>query len=405
MRHPIRIDLSSPAFNADPYPLFARLREEAPVHHVMLPGRQPAWLVPRYGDVLAALTGPQYAKDRRNARPGNRAVKQPWVPGIVRPLLRNMLDRDAPDHTRLRTLVQKAFTPSAVERMRARIHAVTHALLDAAAGRGRMDLIADYALPLPTTIIAEMLGVPAADARKFHRWSSAIVATTPSRWGMLKAIPSVAAFLRYLRRIVRARRAEPRDDLATALVQAEEAGDRLDEDELVGMMFLLLVAGHETTVHLIGNSVLALLQHPTQLAWLRADPARIGPAVEELLRFAGPLKVATERYARSDIRMGETTIPQGALVYLVLASANRDAQHFPDPDVLDLGRAPNRHVAFGRGIHFCLGATLARLETQIALTTLLERTRALRLVSPSALRWRAGLVLRGLERLPVTFTT
>ena len=220
-----------------------------------------------------------------------------------------MLDVDPPDHTRLRALVHKAFTPRLVEEMRDRIQSLTDELLDAAERRGRMDLIRDYALPIPTTIIAEMLGVPVADRHRFHRWSQVIVASAPSGWGMLRAIPSAMAFLRYIRRLVKARRASPRDDLVTALVQAEEAGQRLSEDELVAMVFLLLIAGHETTVNLIGNGTLALLKHPDQMRRLRDDPGIIKPAVEELLRFDSPLETATERYAREDVTVARGDDP------------------------------------------------------------------------------------------------
>ncbi len=402
----MKADLVSPQFNANPYPFFARLRAEAPVQQVMLPGMPPAWLVTRYEDVLAALKDRRFVKDRLNAVPAGGSVKQPWVPGFVKPLTRNMLDLDAPDHTRLRTLVHKAFSPRTIEQMRARIQTLTDELLDAVEDRGGMDLIRDYALPLPTTIIAGMLGVPVEDRHRFHRWSSAIVATNPSTLGMIRAIPNIIAFLRYIRRLVKARRRDPGDDLVSALVQAEEAGDQLSEDELVSMVFLLLVAGHETTVNLIGNGVLALIGHPDQLESLREDPERIGLAVEELLRFCGPLKVATERYAREDSAIAGTTIPQGELVYLGLASANRDEQQFDDPDRLDVTRTPNRHLAFGQGVHFCLGAPLARLEGQIAIDTLLRRTRDLRLSVPhEALKWQRGLIIRGLRALPVTFAS
>jgi cytochrome P450 PksS len=249
-----------------------------------------------------------------------------------------------------------------------------------------------------------MLGVPVEDGPKFHRWSRAIVATNPSRWGMIKAIPNILAFLRYIRRLVNLRRIEPRDDLVSSLVEAEEAGDRLNEDELVAMIFLLLVAGHETTVNLIGNGTLALLRSPDQMESLRGNPDLIESAVEELLRYCGPLKVATERYAREGTTIDGTTIPQGELVYLALASANRDERQFASPDTLDLTRAPNRHLAFGQGIHFCIGAPLARLEGQLALNKLLQRTRDLRLsVAPEVLTWQGGLVIRGLKGLPVTF--
>ncbi len=395
-------DIASPEFKANPYPFYARLRAEAPVFRVRLPDKQPAWLVTRYDDVAGVLKDERFVKDRGNALTPEQSRKQPWIPNLFQPLARNMLDLDAPDHTRLRTLVHKAFTPRRIEEIRHRIQSLTEDLIDAAAGRGRMDLIRDYALPVPTTIISEMLGVPVSDRHKFHRWSQVIVASAPSGWSMLRAIPSAMAFLRYIRRLVKARRSSPRDDLVTALVHAEEVGARLSEDELVSMVFLLLIAGHETTVNLIGNGSLALLNHPDQMRRLREDPSIIKPAVEELLRFDGPLATATERYAREDVALGGTTIPRGALVYAVLGSANRDERQFPDPDRLDLTREPNRHLAFGLGIHYCLGAPLARLEGQIAIGTLLRRLPNLRLaIPPGAVRWRRGLVLRGLAALPV----
>jgi cytochrome P450 len=399
----IEVDLASPEFKADPYPFFARLRETAPVCRVTLPGRQAAWLITRYDDVAAALKDARLAKDRNTALTPDQAARQPWVPKMFRPLNRNMLDLDPPDHTRLRGLVQKAFTPRLIERMRERVDSLTGELLDAALRRRRVDLIRDYALPIPTTIIAEMLGVPAADRHRFHRWSRVIVATSPSGPGMAKAIPSVFFFLRYIRRLVRARRAEPRDDLVSALAQAEEAGDELSEDELLAMIFLLLVAGHETTVNLIGNGALALMRHPAQMERLRGgEPALVKTAVEELLRYESPLATATERFAREDIPIAGVVIPRGEMVYAVLASANRDDRQFPRADVLDVAREPNRHLAFGLGIHYCLGAPLARLEGEIAIAALVRRAPGLRLsVQPGELRWRRGLVLRGLESLPV----
>jgi len=396
------VDIASPAFKADPYPYYARLRDEAPVHRVTLPDRQAAWLIARYDDVAAALKDDRLVKDKTVALTPDQAARQPWVPSIFRPLARNMLDVDPPDHTRLRSLVQRAFTARLVDRMRGRIEGLAADLLDSALRRGRFDLIRDYALPIPTTIIAELLGVPADDRHRFHRWSASIVAATPSGWGMIRAMPSAVAFLRYIRRLVASRRAAPRDDLIDSLVQAEESGAALSEDELVSMIFLLLIAGHETTVNLIGNGALALLTHPDQLDRLRADPSLIKPAVEELLRYDGPLATATERYAREDLTIADTSIPRGSLVYALLASANRDPHHFPDPDTLDLSRDPNRHLSFGLGPHYCLGAPLARLEGQIAISALVDRLPALRLsVDPRSLRWRRGLVLRGLAALPV----
>jgi cytochrome P450 PksS len=311
-----------------------------------------------------------------------------------------MLDLDPPDHGRLRALVQKAFTPRLVEALGARVESIAESLL--AENRAGMDLIRDYALPIPTTVIAEMLGVPASDRSRFHRWSEGIVATSASPWSMLQAAPSVIAFLRYIRRLVAKRRSNPQDDLVSALVSAEEAGDRLDEDELVAMIFLLLVAGHETTVNLIGNGTLALLDNPSELRRLRSEPPLAPAAVEELLRFDGPLETATERYAREETEIAGARIPRGSLVYAVLASANRDERRFSEPDRLDLSREPNRHLAFGLGIHYCLGAPLARLEGRIAFEVLLRRRPGLRLtMDRAALRWKRGAVLRGLRELPV----
>jgi cytochrome P450 len=393
--------LGTPRFKADPFPYYARLRRQAPVHAVTLPDRQRAWLVTRYDDVLSALKDERLVKDRLNVASGKQQ-RAPWMPAMFRPLSRNMLDLDPPDHTRLRALVQKAFTPRLVEELRPRVETVAASLLANVRGRRRMDLIGDFALPLPTIVIAEMLGVPAEDRRKFHRWSSAIVSTNWSRWSMIKAIPNVIAFIRYIRKLVVARRDSPRDDLVSALVQANEAGDQLSDDELLAMIFLLLIAGHETTVNLIGNGALALLQHPGEIHRLEGDPALLRSAVEELLRYGSPLETATERYAREDITIAGVSVPAGALVYAVLASANRDERQFPDPDRLDLSRDPNRHLSFGLGIHYCLGAPLARLEGQIAFQTLLRECAGLRLRVPAErLRWRSGVVLRGLEALPV----
>ena len=388
------------AFKPRAHLFYSRLRREAPVFAARLPGGQTAWLVTRYDDVAALLTDVRFVKDRNNARTAAERRPGPWLPPIFRPLTRNMLDLDPPDHGRLRALVQKAFTPRLVEALGARVESIAESLL--AERRTGIDLIRDYALPIPTTVIAEMLGVPAADRSRFHRWSEGIVATTASPWSMLRATPSVIAFLRYIRRLVAKRRSNPRNDLVSALVAAEEAGDRLDEDELVAMIFLLLVAGHETTVNLIGNGALALLDNPAELERLRRAPSLAPSAVEELLRFDGPLETATERYAREDAEIAGVTIPRGSLVYAVLASANRDERRFPEPDRLDLARDPNRHLAFGLGIHYCLGAPLARLEGRIAFDVLLRRCPGLTLaVDRAALRWKRGAVLRGLRELPV----
>jgi len=397
------VDVTSSNFKANAYAYYARLRAQAPVHPVKLPSGPMVWLVSRYEDVAPLLKDTRLAKDRRNALGSRPFSRLPAMFRFLQAIEHNMLDLDPPDHTRLRGLVHLAFTPRLVERMRARIESLSEELLSRALAAGSMDLIAGYALPIPLTVISEMLGIPSADQHRFHKWSSAIVASTASP-NLFRVLPAIWRFVRYIRQVIAAKRAQPKDDLISALVQAEEAGERLREEELVAMVFLLVVAGHETTVNLIGNGALALLQFPEQLARLRNDPALDATAVEELLRFHSPVEVSTERYAREEIQIAGVTIPQGALVYGVLSSANRDETQFEKADVLDLGRERNRHLAFGQGIHYCLGAPLARLEGQIALRRLLDRVPTLRLAVPeSSLRWRKGLNLRGLEALPVTW--
>ena len=394
-------DIASPRFKADPYPTYARLREEAPVYRTALGRRRGAWLLTRYADAEALLRDPRFAKDPANARGEGGRSDAIWMPGFMRPLARNMLDLDAPDHTRLRALVQKAFTPRMVEAQRPRIEALVDELLGPALRSGRIELVGGFALPIPLTIISELLGVPEREQQGFHRLTTRILSASGLA-DVVGLLPSVWKLFRYLRRLFAARRADPRDDLITALVQAEEAGDRLDEDELLGMVFLLLAAGHETSVNLIGSAALALARHPEQAAALRADPALVRPAVEELARFTSPVELATERYAREDLEIEGVAIRRGEMVLGVIGSANRDPAVFAAPDALDLAREPNRHQAFGIGVHYCLGAPLARLETQVALAALVERAPDLRLGVPAErLRWRRHVFLRGLRELPL----
>ena len=396
------IDILSPQFKANPFPLLKRLRASEPVCHTVLPDKTYVWLLTRYEDVNALLKDDdRFAKYRYNAMSPEQLRKQPWMPPMFRPLERTMLDLDSPDHTRLRALVQKAFTPRVIEQMRSRVQTLANELLDAVTRKGEMDLIRDYALPLPMTLITEILGVPASDRDKFHQWSKSIVSVNQfnNNW---RVIPGIWKFIRYLRRFFKMRRADPRDDLVSALIQAEEAGDTLSEDELLAMVFLLLVAGHETTVNLIGSGTLELLQHPDQMDRLRREPSLIRPAIEELLRYTSPVFIATERYAREDVTVQGVTISRGEMTLGVIGSANRDENVFDKPEELNIAREDNRHLSFGHGIHFCLGAPLARLEAQIAIMTLLDRLPQLRLnVAPELLRWRSSLILRGLETLPV----
>jgi len=326
-----------------------------------------------------------------------------WVPRPIQALNRNLLNLDPPDHTRLRALVSKAFTPRVVEGMRDRIQAVCDELLDGAAARGGMELVGEFALQLPLAIIADLLGIPEEDRRRFGAWSKRVAAGTSfALLDLVRGQPALWQSMRYLRRLIALRRAEPRDDLVTGLLRAEEAGDKLSEDEVIGMIALLLLAGYETTMSLIASGALALIQNPRQRELLQGNPALAGSAIEELLRYTSPAEFAIFRTAREDVAIGPVTIARGEVVLACLGSANRDESQFPDADALDIAREPNRHLAFGVGSHFCLGAPLARLEGQIALSTLVRRFPGLRLAKPEeTLRWRRGLLFRSLERLPV----
>lgn len=389
-------DLARPEFKANPYPFYARLRVEEPVCRISAVFIR-GWLVTRYDDAVMVLKDPRISKDISS--------KMGHVLRFAGPMADHMLNRDPPDHTRLRTLVSKAFTPRRIEQLRDRIQTICDGLL-AEARPGDFDLVRDYALPIPLTVISEMLGIPKQDRRLFHvltRGSLAIGAPTRVRDVPL-ALPYVWLLMRYFRKLFAERRARPQDDLITAMVQAEDAGDRLSEGELMGMSFLLLSAGYDTTVNLIGSGALALLEHPEQRARFVEDEARTESAVEELLRYTSPVEMSPPRLVREDVTIGAVTIRQGELVSAVLGSANRDESQFRDPDTLDIGRDPNRHLALGLGAHFCLGAPLARMEGQIALTTLFHRFPGLRLAQPAeSLPWRRLLPLRGLEALPVAF--
>jgi cytochrome P450 PksS len=383
-------DLARPEFKANPYPYYARLRAEAPVCATRLVGH-PGWLVTRYSDAFAVL------KDERLLKDWWPATR--WVHRFAGPITRNMLNQDGPDHLRLRALVHKAFTPSLVEQLRARIEKVCDELLDKLETDGRLELMSGYALPLPLTVISELLGIPPEIRDRLHSLSRSTFSAV-SLLGVLRSLPDQRTLIRRIRKLVAERRREPRDDLITALVQAEEAGDKLSEPELVATIALLLVAGYETTVNLIGSGALTLIQHPEQRELLMREPTLAASAVEEVLRYANPLDMTTQRFAREDMTIGSVKIPQGELVLAVLGSANHDETQFPNPETFDITRQPNKHIAFGQGAHFCLGAPLARLEGQIALTTLFRRFPDLRLAqAPESLRWRKSLIIRGLEEL------
>jgi pimeloyl-[acyl-carrier protein] synthase len=387
-----------PEVHADPYPLYHRLRTEDPVHR----SGSGLWVLTRYADVVAVLRDPRMSSDPRRSAQSQLLARDtdgqyPWQDGAP-----SMLFLDPPDHTRLRTLVNKAFTPAAIGRLRARVEELAERLLDRVAGAGEMDLVDDFAYPLPVTVICELLGVPAQDQTRFRVWSSALVHLLDplvAEDAFQRALEARTALRGYLGALVAERRAHPADDLLTALVAAEDEGHRLSEAELVSMCLLLLIAGHETTVNLIANGTLALLAHPAERARLAADPGLAASAVEELLRYDSPVQLVG-RHLLADLEVGGRPLRQGETVIAVLGAANRDPAQFPDPDRLDLSRSPNRHVAFGGGIHFCLGATLARMEAQVALTALLRRFPDLA-PGDSPPTWRDTVTLRGLASLPL----
>lgn len=381
----------------DPYGTYARLRETAPVHRVKGTDGNPAWLVTRYEDVREGLANPLLSLDKSHALPGSfRGFALPPA------LDANLLNMEPPDHTRIRRLVQKAFTRRRVEALRVPIRATADALLDAVEPHGRADLVAAYAAPLPITVICDLLGVPQEHRHDFRGWFDVLIAPDPSR--PERAKQSVGRMLAFFTELLAAKRKEPADDLLSALIAVRDEGDQLTEDELMSLAFLILFAGYENSVQLIGNAVFALLQHPEQLAALRADPSRLPAAIEEFLRYEGPAPLAIRRFPVEDITIAGVTIPAGETVLLATNSANRDPSRFPDPDRLDLGRDATGHLSLGHGIHYCVGAPLARTEAEIALAALLERLPRLALDAPAdELRWRPSMRSRGLVALPVTF--
>lgn len=401
MGEPIAFPYDDPAFEADPFPFYRRLREDGPVCRVVMTSGIEAYLVTRHDDALEAFRDPRLTSDLRNAA-DPRLLEQ--VPAARRGALRNMIRLDAPDHARLRRLVSTAFTARRVAALRPRVQEITDGLLDAVAPLGHAELIEDLALPLPVTVIGELLGVPAGDRGGFQEWTNAMLAQRPDRPDPEVAERTWATLWAYLERLLAAKRKSPADDLLSALIAARDDEGRLDENELLAMAFLLLVAGYVTTVNLIGNGVAALLAHPGQLKLLRDDPRLLPGAVEEFLRFDGPVNPGVIRVAAEDMEIGGRPVPRGATVVIATAIADRDPAEFPDPDRLDITRTENPHLAFGHGAHYCLGAPLARMEGEIAIGSVLRRLPDLAPVVPYADLRRPVVGLRGPVRLPVTFT-
>lgn len=389
----------------NPFPLFEQVRERGPVQRVTLADGHEAWLIVRHDEARAALNDPRISKDMQAALESSGSVVAEGLPGPA--FARHMLAVDPPDHTRLRRLVASAFSVRRVEALHDHVQRIVDDMLEAIEARGPdrvVDLIETFAFPLPFTVICELLGVPESGRSSFGRALVAMLVPTRTDDEYTHAKAASDEVVAFLAALVDEKRRAPDQALISALIDARDGDEKLSEQELLSTIFQLIIAGHDTTSSLIGNGVVALLTHPDQLERLRADPALLADAVEELIRYDAPVPHSTFRYAREPIELGGVTIPAGAQIIINLAAANRDGTHFSRPDALEIDRTDGRHLGFGHGIHFCLGAPLARMEGQIALGTLLRRFPSLRLAVPvEELHWDHGdgLVLRGLTRLPV----
>lgn len=394
MTHPIAP--FDETYMADPHAVHRKLRDSAPVHRVVLPTGDSAWVVTRETDVRRLHTDPRLSIDKRSARDGYKGFSLP-------PRLdANLLNMDPPDHTRLRRLVSHAFTRRRIDSLQHKVQDEADRLLDRLTGRDHADLIAEFSVPLPLNMIGDLLGIPADDRHRFRGWTEILVAPDPERPQQAKQV--VVNMEQFFVDLIADKRAMPSDDFVSDLIAVRDAGDRLTEDELLCLAFLLFWAGYESSVHLIGNSLLALLDHPRQLAALRTAPDIGDTAIEELLRYAAPNQFAIRRFPTEDITIGGVTIRAGDTVLLGRASANRDPRRFDNPDSLDLTREDNPHLALGHGVHYCLGAPLARLEARIAIGSLLRRLPTFQLAIPrQQVRWRVSFREHGLQALPVTF--
>nr|WP_154985611.1 cytochrome P450 [Paenibacillus xylanexedens] len=384
-------DFFTASFTQNPYPVYEKLRNEDPVFKVMFPSGEFGWMITRYEDAVQILKDSRFSKDivKRYGADGQSIFSS------------NMLFSDPPDHRRLRGLVQKAFTPKLVADMRSHIQSIADVLLDELPSQETMNLIDDFAFPLPIIVISEILGVPAEDRDKFRMWSNTVIEASTGQNAELFQ-QHEREFTEYLTAWFAKVRKEPGQDLISQLVIAEESGEQLTEKELLGVVSLLIIAGHETTVNLIGNGILALLEHPEQRDLLIREPGLIHQAIEEMLRYNGPVEFSTSRWASEDIEFRGQQIAKGELVIVALDSANRDEEQFKDPDVFDITREKSAHLAFGKGIHLCLGAPLARLEGEIAVSTLINRFPNMKLqIDVDTLEWRPGMIVRGVKEIPV----
>lgn len=394
----------SSEFHENPFAVLSRFREQDPIHKFELQrfgGAFPAWLITRYDDCMAFLKDGRITRDVKRVMPKELIAKLN-VSEDIDFVSEHMLAKDPPDHSRLRSLVHQGFTPRMIEQLRTGIERITEELLDEMETKADPDIMRDFAAPLPFIVISELLGIPKEDRAKFQVWTSAMVDTSES--GQDATNQALREFKQYMQTLIEEKRNHPGEDLTSKLIYAEEDGQKLSESELYSMLFLLVVAGLETTVNLLGSGTLALLLHKDQLENIKRQPDTIQTAVEELLRYTSPVIMMANRWAIEDFTYKDVSIKKGDMIFIGIGSANRDPEYFDEPDTLNVARTPNRHISFGFGIHFCLGAPLARMEASIAFNALLKRFPNIELNGSSEdLTWRKNVFLRGLETLPVKF--
>ncbi|MFD1173385.1 cytochrome P450 family protein [Oceanobacillus picturae] len=390
----VKSNLFTKAFTPNPYPAYTQLRNEEPVARVLLPDGQYAWMITRYDDALEALKNQKFMKDYRKLYEEDES-------DYSSVFSKNMLFADMPDHRRLRGLVSKAFTPQMIAGMRDRIQEITDELLDEIGGQETVNLIDAFAFPLPIIVICEMLGIPTEDRDNFRIWSNSMIEGSNGAYAQ-DIQKHMQDFIQYLRDRFETVRKNPGEDLISKLIVAEEQGDQLTEKELYGVVSLLIIAGHETTVNFIGNSIMALIENPDQLALLKEQPDLIKTAIEETLRFNDPVEYSTSRWASEDMVFKDQAMKKGDLVIVILNAANHDPSQFENPDQLDITREKSKHLAFGKGIHACLGAPLARLEGEIAIASFFKRYPHAQLnINKDDLEWRTGMIVRGVRELPL----
>ncbi|AKR35587.1 MAG TPA: cytochrome P450 [Bacillus sp. (in: Bacteria)] len=397
------INLASAQFKEDAYEIYKESRKKQPILFVNQVEIGKEWLITRYEDALPLLKDNRLKKDWTNVF--SQDIKNMYLSvDNSDHLTTHMLNSDPPNHSRLRSLVQKAFTPKMIAQLDKRIERIADDLISDIERKGTLNLVDDYSFPLPIIVISEMLGIPKEDQAKFRIWSHAVIASPETPEEIKETEKQLSEFITYLQYLVDIKRKEPKEDLVSALILAESEGHKLSARELYSMIMLLIVAGHETTVNLITNTVLALLENPNQLQLLKDNPKLIDSAIEEGLRYYSPVEVTTARWAAEPFQIHDRTIEKGDMVVIALASANRDETVFENPEVFDITRENNRHIAFGYGSHFCLGAPLARLEAKIAITTLFNRMPELQIKgNREEIKWQGNYLMRSLEELPLTF--